>query len=145
MDDNDLLLWVEGVTDLDDICSKAVPDDMKAFCKSLDELTHRPFVQIGDWKMFKLDYQEHSYNRFYLQINQYTKRPRVVIVFKRYQKDKIEPYSEDNSARLETLKSTVNVIQTTHFKKTVEIGHTKTTEEYTKTTAVPYSNFVLSI
>ena len=143
--DQDTLMWVEGVTNLDDICTKEVLPSTTTFCKALEQLDFRPFVQIDDWKMYKLDHFDHSYNQYYLQINQHTHRARVVIVFKRYQKDKVQIYADNESPNLKNIKENSHVIQKTHYKKSIEIGTTLTTEEYTKITKMTFQNFLLSL
>jgi hypothetical protein len=143
--DQDTLVWVEGVTDLNDLCTKEVSQFASSFIKLIEQLNCRPFIQIHDWKIYKLDYFDHSYNQYYFQINQHTNKVRMVITFKRYQKDKVERFASSDSEDVKSIKNTANVIQITHYKKSMEVGTTLTTEEFTKTTKISCSNFILSL
>jgi hypothetical protein len=96
---DDRLLWVEGITDYDDLIKRFPNETEKYIMDEMIkiELQSEPFIEINcpnlginDLIIFKLDYTNHSWNRFYVQYNKISKKRRIVITFMRRQGKKFD-------------------------------------------------------
>ena len=93
----DELLWVEGISNVDELVKRDTNAVEKYILNELKKLDYLPYVDIEnqqlnvyDIRIFALAYVSHSKNKYYVQFNKKSGTRRLLVVFRRDQGDNLK-------------------------------------------------------